>query len=110
MSSEQRSRLLPGLLDLCLRRLVPGACACSPRSAVRAGVCAVQSAAPRWCPSTPQLLPLPMPVFQSSHSPVCFLLSPPPAVAEEWRHEARGAEGQELVWVGCDQLMDFADK
>lgn len=34
----------------------------------------------------------------------------PPAVAEEWRHEARGAEGQELVWVGCDQLMDFADK
>lgn len=33
-----------------------------------------------------------------------------PAVAEEWRHEPHGMEGQKLVWVDCDELMSYADK
>lgn len=39
--------------------------------------------------------------------------SPPPSlapVAEEWRHEPRGMEGQQLVWVDCEELMSYADK
>ena len=32
------------------------------------------------------------------------------AVAEDWRNEPQGAEGQELVWVHCDDLMSYATK
>ena len=32
------------------------------------------------------------------------------AVAEEWRYEPRGMEGQKLVWVDCEELMSYADK
>ncbi|KAL4429812.1 hypothetical protein ABPG77_010929 [Micractinium sp. CCAP 211/92] len=31
-------------------------------------------------------------------------------VAEEWRNEPRGLEGQGLVWVRCDELMSYADR
>lgn len=32
------------------------------------------------------------------------------AVAEEWRNEPRGLEGQGLVWVRCDELMSYSDR
>lgn len=48
-------------------------------------------------PARPRLAPLPRP-------------SSPPAVAEEWRNEPRGMEGQSLVWVECEDLMGYADK
>ncbi len=31
-------------------------------------------------------------------------------MAEEWRNEPRGLEGQGLVWVRCDELMSYADR
>ncbi|PSC69440.1 18S rRNA biogenesis RCL1, partial [Micractinium conductrix] len=30
-------------------------------------------------------------------------------VAEQWRYAPRSMEGQELVWVSCDDLMSYAD-
>ena len=48
-------------------------------------------------------------MLQTSPPPAarCLLLL---AVAEEWRYEPRGMEGQKLVWVDCEELMSYADK
>lgn len=74
----------------------------------RATRAALPSCRPLRLPQLPRRL---LPV--RSHAPPwypCTRAAVPPAVAEEWRNEPRAMEGQELVWVHCEELLSYAPK